>query len=644
MPDRARQYEQVFSRNPTPMWVFDRETLAFLAVNDAAVARYGWSRAEFLGMTLREIRDAAAVPALLAAHGRPRLEGPLRGGVHRHRTKDGAALDVEIVADDVDWDGRPARLVLATDVTERERTAAALRASEARLAGIVDSAMDAVISVDAAQRVVVFNRAAESIFGVAADEAIGAPLERFLPERYRAAHGRHVETFGRTGATARSMGHPGAVTGRRADGTEFPVEATISHTAVRGADGREERLYTVILRDVSTRDLLAEQLRQAQKMEAVGRLAGGVAHDFNNLLTAISGNADFVLAELAPDTQARADVEEIRRAAERASGLTRQLLAFSRKQVLRPRVVELNDVVEGMERLLRRVIGEDVRLVTRCEAAPSRVFADPGQLEQVLMNLVLNARDAMPEGGTIRVATASVDVSALPVTAVRPGTAADGAVLLVVADDGAGMDADTQARAFEPFFTTKPEGKGTGLGLATVHGIVEQSGGAVWLDSAVGGGTTVSVALPAYAEAPVDADGASARPRGARGAVPLGTVLLVEDEPAVRTLAERMLEKAGYRVVTAANGREGLARWVEERGRLGGVDIIVSDVVMPDAGGRQLVQRVREERPDVPVLFVSGYVEGGLAASDMGGRTAFLEKPFRQDDLLARVRELLRRP
>jgi PAS domain S-box-containing protein len=510
----AGQYAQLFALNPIPMWVFDPDTLRFLDVNDAAVARYGWTRDEFLAMTLRDIRAPDAEPALPASlAAAPPASGPHRAGVHRHRTKAGAPVDVEVTGRAVEWDGRPARLAVAIDVAER-------------------------------------------------------------------------------GAGAR--------------------------------------------------DQLAEQLRQAQKMEAVGRLAGGVAHDFNNLLTAIQGNAEFVLPELAAGTQAREDVEEIRRAAERAAALTRQLLAFSRKQVLRPRLVELNDVVDGMERLLRRVIGAHVRVETRCEARPSLVFADPGQLEQVLMNLVLNARDAMPEGGTVVIRTENATVDALPVTAVRADAALHGVVLLRVADSGAGMDAATQARAFEPFFTTKPEGKGTGLGLATVHGIVEQSGGAVWLESEPGRGTTVSIALPARADPPAGAPDAPPPPPGARAA-PLGTILLVEDEPAVRGLAERVLARAGYRVVTAGNGREALARWVEERGRAGGVDLIVTDVVMPDAGGRALVQRVREERADVPVLFVSGYVEGGLAASELGGRTAFLEKPFRQDELLERVRALLAR-
>jgi CheY-like chemotaxis protein len=362
-----------------------------------------------------------------------------------------------------------------------------------------------------------------------------------------------------------------------------------------------------------------------------------VAHDFNNLLTAIQGNAEFALAELAPGTQPRADVVEIYRAAERAAALTRQLLAFSRKQVLRPRVVELDAVVADVEKLLRRVIGEDVRLVTAPAAHPQRVLADPGQLEQVLVNLAVNARDAMPDGGTLTLSTGWAALDELP-EAVRRPTLGAGAAVLRVTDTGVGMDAGTRTRAFEPFFTTKPEGQGTGIGLATVYGIAEQSGGAVWIESAPGAGTTVSLALPAVSHAEAASQPAGAADTAAGGE---GTVLLVEDDAAVRLYTERVLRRSGYEVLAAADGQAALAAWADTRRRGGVVDAIVTDVVMPGVGGPAFVRRLRRAHPDLRVLFVSGYVEGGLSADDLGQRTAFLAKPFASCDLLARLAELL---
>jgi signal transduction histidine kinase/CheY-like chemotaxis protein len=420
----------------------------------------------------------------------------------------------------------------------------------------------------------------------------------------------------------------------RRDGTRVPVALTLS--PIRDATGAVVAVSSII-RNVAERRRLEGELRQAQKMEAIGRLAGGIAHDFNNLLTAIRGNADLLLGELAPDTQARADVDEIRRAADRAAGLTRQLLAFSRKQVLQPRVLDVDEVVAGVDRLLCRVIGEDVRLRTLLRAGAGRVLADPGQLEQVLLNLAVNARDAMPGGGTLTIGTRLVPAPALPAPAATL-RAPHGVVVITVADTGVGMDDATRARAFEPFFTTKDAGKGTGLGLATVFGIAQQSGGTVWLESEPGRGTTVSLALPVTAaarRAHTPAPGVPVVP-GARG-----TVLLVEDEPAVRALVGRVLTGAGYRVLPAGDGRTAHAVWREHDGAAGGIDVVVSDLIMPERGGRELVALLREEHPALPVLFTSGYAEGGITAADLGARTAFLEKPFAAERMLGALAELL---
>jgi two-component system, cell cycle sensor histidine kinase and response regulator CckA len=385
-------------------------------------------------------------------------------------------------------------------------------------------------------------------------------------------------------------------------------------------------------RDVTDRARAEEALRHAQKMNAVGRLAGGVAHDFNNILTVIRNNAELALLGLAEPHPARGDLDEIVAAADRATALTRQLLAFGRKQVARPYVLDLNAAVTEAERLLRRLLPANITIVTRLCAEAPRVVADPGQLEQVLMNLAINARDAMPRGGTLALATSVV--------------AADGRpwVTLAVADTGHGMDAKTRARAFEPFFTTKGPGQGTGLGLATVYGIVEQSGGRIALESEPGAGATFTVSLPA---APAGAaDGAPVRRSSGplthepRGGAP-ATILLVEDEDAVRLALRRTLEYRGYRVVEARHGAEALRLF--ER-HTPAPDLVLTDVVMPEMGGRELVETLRERHPALRVLFVSGYADWDSAPAALGdGRTDFLPKPSPTDVVLAKVAELLSR-
>jgi signal transduction histidine kinase/ActR/RegA family two-component response regulator len=379
-----------------------------------------------------------------------------------------------------------------------------------------------------------------------------------------------------------------------------------------------------------------QQLLQAQKMDAVGRLAGGVAHDFNNLLTAIRGNAELLLFDIPQGDPRRDDVEEIRKAADRAAALTRQLLAFSRRQVLQPRVLDLNGVVQDMERMLRRLIGEDVELVTRLAPGLAQVRADPGQVEQVVMNLAVNARDAMPAGGQLIVETSDVepdDEFRRTFPYVVPGRY----VMLCVSDTGQGMDPDTRERAFEPFFTTKPAGRGTGLGLSTVYGIVKQSGGYVWIESELGQGTRIRIYLPPVAApAPAAGPGAAASLPG-RGE---GTVLLAEDEVTVRRLAVRVLRRGGFHVLEACDGEEALAVAREYTGPL---HLLVTDMVMPRLGGRGLAARLREARPGVPVVYVSGYAEEAVQRDgvlDPGAR--FLPKPFTAEQLLETVHAALR--
>ena len=394
-----------------------------------------------------------------------------------------------------------------------------------------------------------------------------------------------------------------------------------------------------VIEDRTARRGLEDQLRQAQKMEAVGRLAGGIAHDFNNLLTVILGNCGEALDTLSAADPRRRNIAGIEEAAHRAATLTRQLLAFSRRQILRPEVIDLNDTVRRITGLLARLIGEDVHLVTELNALPAGVLADPGQVEQILLNLAINSRDAMAHGGTLALRTERIDVGPSGHerdAALEPGPH----VCLIVSDTGAGMDDDVKAHIFEPFFTTKDVGKGTGLGLSTVYGIVRQSRGGIFFDSTAGKGTTFTVALPAV---DVEADAATP-PRTRASAIAEGVecVLLAEDEPGVRALARRALTSAGYAVLEAASGEEAL---VIAASHSRDIAVLITDVVMPGLNGPELAARVKSIRPDIKVLYTSGYAETAVLGGIKSGRgTAFLQKPFTIPQLRTHVRELIDTP
>jgi signal transduction histidine kinase len=375
--------------------------------------------------------------------------------------------------------------------------------------------------------------------------------------------------------------------------------------------------------------------RQAQRLEAVGRLAGGVAHDFNNMLTAITGYGEMIRMGLPDGDAMREDVEEILKAAQRAAGLTRQLLAFSRQQVLQPRHFCLNDVVNGMEGMLRRLISEDIELRISLDPDLAWTKADPGQFEQVIMNLCVNARDAMPEGGRLTIETANIDMD-MTETGEHSVLGTEQHVMLAVSDTGIGMDAETKARIYEPFFTTKTPDKGTGLGLPTVYGIVKQSGGDILVYSEVGHGTTFKVFLPKATE--VSGEAVLERPRRA---IPGGTetVLLAEDEDAVRKLAQRVLERAGYNVLTAKDGADAL-RVAESHSDV--IHLLVTDMVMPAMNGRQLAERLRAAQPDMRTLYLSGYTDSSVVRQGLlNGGEQFLQKPFTNDTLTRRVRDAL---
>ena len=419
----------------------------------------------------------------------------------------------------------------------------------------------------------------------------------------------------------------------RPDGSA--LQALVSCTIVRGADGRVEHCDGAVT-DITARRRLEEQLRQTQKMEALGKLAGGVSHDFNNLLTVILGHGEDLRTSLPRDSAGRAHAEEIAAAAARAARLTQQLLAYSRRQVLEPEVLGLRDVIDQLTRMLQRLIGEDVRLVTRHAAAELFVRADRGQIEQVLLNLVINARDAMPGGGTVTIETGPIGRDEVCASGQVPGEIPAGPlVCLSVRDTGVGMDAAVMRQAFDPFFTTKEPGRGTGLGLSTVYGIVRQSGGLVWIESAPDAGTTVRVCLPRIAAA-ATTPAAAATPAAPATTRASGTVLVAEDEAMVRNLIVRTLEGAGYQVLEAEDGQHALEVLRRARRR---PDLVVTDAVMPRMGGRELITRLTAEWPGLRTLLVSGYATEAPGPGDPAdAASAYLQKPFTPSTLLASVR------
>jgi PAS domain S-box-containing protein len=527
-----------------------------------------------------------------------------------------------------DESGRPLRIAGAVaDVTmERQGELAA-----AHLAAVVRSSRMPIISTGPDGRILSWNRASEEFFGIRAGEAIGQHVSAFIPAEH---HDR--ETMLRE-AAARGAPVEDVETERvRADGRRVPVSLTISSVV---DEGQRPFALTLMFRDLSATRQLEAELRQAQKLDAMGRLAGGVAHDFNNLLTAMRANAELVRAALPRDDRSREDVDEILRVVDRAAALTRQLLAFSRKQVVQPQPLALNEAVDATASMLRRVMGSDVQLTIEASVANPHVVMDRGQLGQVLLNLAVNARDAMPDGGTLTISTdtrpGGPRAPSAPAAAVFDAPHA----LLFVRDSGVGMDDAVRERAFEPFFTTKDEGRGTGLGLSTVYGIVTQAKGAIWISSRPGAGTTVAIAVPLVRE-PVPLEGVErTAPLESSGR---GTLLVVEDDPAVLAATSRLLRLGGYQVLEASSPRLALERITDCRLRGYGIDAMVTDLVMPEGGGIALISDARALLPDLPVLVVSGYPGDHRLEETLAGRAHFLEKPFSANELLESVRALVR--
>ena len=508
-----------------------------------------------------------------------------------------------------------ATLERAGERSYRRRAEEGMRESEERMRQIFAHVSDALFIVDDSGIIVDVNPAATTLTGLSLEQLQSTPLADVLPE----------------------LNSDDAADGRSRLAASVPATAAtrvLDIQSARFAPG--VRVYTV--RDLTKQRQLEEELSQSRKMDAIGQLAGGVAHDFNNLLTVIMSYSSLLLGDIEPTDPRRQDVQEISDAAERAAALTGQLLAFSRKQVMHTRPISVNTVVAGLEKMLRRLIGEDIELVISLGDLLHLVNADPGQLEQVIINLAVNARDAMHNGGKLRITTSN---AVLPADSrgKRAEPSANGHVMVEVKDNGVGMTREIQQRIFEPFFTTKEQGKGTGLGLATVYGIVTQSGGEVRLHSELNRGTTFRIFFPALATA-VESVPAVAETHN----VPRGdeTVLIVEDDAALRALAARVLESTGYKVLLARNGVEALALCAGYDGR---IDLVASDVVMPEMSGRPLVEKLAETRAETRVLFMSGYTDDDVMRRGvLDGRTAFIQKPFTAIQFATKVRDVLDQP
>jgi PAS domain S-box-containing protein len=754
--DSEQQYRLVFHGNPTPMWVFDHETLAFLEVNNAALEHYGYTREEFLAMTLADIRAPEEMPAmieylhqLLAAQKPPR---PGWAGVWQHRKKDGTLIDVEIRWTPISFRGRPASLSMVNDITERKRAEQELRDSEQRFRDLFEGSPDAIFVEDSHGTVLDINPAACRLHGLRREELVGKNVSDLVPPQVREevtrdfqalVEGRlqQIEGVSRThdgrvvavevrasrvnyagklavllhvrDITDRKLAEAAlrssellfhsvwenSVDGMRLmdeNGTIVAVNEAFCKLVGLRRDELEGKPFTVIFaeseepgqmlvefrrrfrerviekqiarrlklhngtvvtledtnslvelrgqpplllgqfRDLTAQEWLEEQLRQSQKMEAIGQLAGGVAHDFNNLLTVIHGHASLLLAGGSLAGGSARSAQQIGRAAERAAGLTRQLLAFSRRQVMQPRSLDMKEVVGNMTSMLGRILGEDIALQLHCSPHPAMVQADAGMLEQVLLNLAINSRDAMPKGGVlaIRISTLEVDAREL---AEHSEARVGRFVCLSVTDTGCGIPPQNLRRIFEPFFTTKEVGKGTGLGLATVYGIVKQHQGWVEVQSEVGKGTAFKVFLPRNGETAEASDGQPAE-NAVRGGTE--TILVVEDEALVRELACNVLAGHGYRILQAESGAAALKVWQTSKER---IDLLLTDLVMPDClNGRELAEKLWAERPRLKVLFTSGY-SADVVAKDSVLRSGlnFLPKPCHPHKLALAVRDCL---
>jgi PAS domain S-box-containing protein len=518
------------------------------------------------------------------------------------------------------------------DLTERERVERVMRESAARLRAVVDTAVDGVILIDARGNIMMFNPACERLFKYTAQEIIGENVKLLMPGSYRAEHDRYIRNFLDTGER-KIIGIGREVVGQRNDGSTFPMDLSVGEAKQDGAS-----IFVGIIHDLTDRKRTEEQLVQAQKMEIVGQLSGGIAHDFNNLLTVIVGNAEFLGEQLRSREDLKRLADDIGLAGERGAELTQRLLAFSRRQALRPVETDCNRLLESMHKLLKRTMREDVEIKTDFDLDLHSAYADPAQLESAILNLSLNAQDAMAAGGRLSITTGNVSLDGAYHAVhsdVRPGEY----VLIAITDNGEGMEKSVLDRVFEPFFTTKEVGKGSGLGLSMVYGFVKQSNGHVSIYSEPGLGTTVRLYLPAL---PTKTPRVPDQPRAIPDDLPCGkeAVLVVEDDPFVRSYAIMSLESLGYRVTAAVDGNDAL----QKLGSDVQIDILFTDIVMPGGiNGWELADRARQVRPGLKVLLTSGYaLETLMAHGRLRDGSVILAKPYRKAELAGRLRDVLK--
>ncbi|MBI4557850.1 MAG: PAS domain S-box protein [Candidatus Hydrogenedentes bacterium] len=599
-------------------------------INPAFTVHTGYTLEEVTGQTPRILRSGHHDAAFYQQLWTTILSGEVWHGELINRRKNGELYYEELtISPVVSANSDLTHFIgIMKDVTRRKESEDRLARSEERYRTLVETVPSIIVVFDCEGRIVEWNREAERAYGWSRDDVLGKRYAKLF------AQDRQPE-FNAIGKRILSgeivRGYERVIRGR--DGTEH----YLLWNAYRLTDEHDQPVAVVAAgRDITEYRMLEGQFYQAQRLEAVGRLAGGVAHDFNNILTVIMNLSGSLLEDYSTHPAARQSLEEIQRATERAASLTRQLLAFSRRQVLQPKVLDLNGVVQGMEKMIRRLIGEDIEFQAVLAPGLCRVKADPGQLEQVIMNLVVNARDAMPTGGRLTIETGNVELDEAYIRT-HPSSQAGPAVMLVVSDTGCGMDATTQARIFEPFFTTKEFSKGTGLGLSTVYGIVKQSQGNIWVYSEPGRGTTFKIYLP-----PVEAD-LEARPTP-KVSLPSTTgrnetVLIVEDEESIRLLLSRFLERNGYKTIAASNGNEALQRCHANGGP---IHLVLTDLVLPGMNGSELVQQLQQIHPGFKTLFMSGYTDHSVFQTGfLGPDTPFLQKPFLLNDLAAKVRAVL---
>jgi len=624
------QYRNLIEFAPLPIFFVRNGNLIFF--NSLAREMLGYSHEELMGMPIKSILHEEDYEKAWQLYG-ARSEGVLLPkSTTRIVTKNGRALWVETIGQQIEWEGKPAVLFFSSDVSERKRAEDALRESEERYRtseskyrNLIEVAPGAIIVVEKG-KVIFCNSHLPEMLGYSHDEMQGMPLESFLfhddRKKAMALYASRAEGRLEAKSSFRYVTRQGEVLWVESIGQRIEWE------------GRPAVLYFSF--DITGRKTLEQQFAQAQKMEAIGQLTGGVAHDFNNIIQVITGYGEVLREKLTEEN--KVFLAEITKAANKAGALTKQLLSFSRKQILRPRVVDTKSLIHSAQMMLERVIGEDVELQTFIDPDTGNFLADPGQIEQILMNLAVNARDAMPSGGKLTIVTSNRTFDESYVRG-HPGAKKGQYVRITVSDTGGGMDQETFSHIYEPFFTTKEKGKGTGLGLSTVYGIVKQSDGYITCHSELDRGTTFTIYLPLTfeeADRPLVAVLGTTAPRGTE------TILLVDDESAVRTVARIALEKAGYVVKEASGGEEALT---DVLARNTSVALLVTDLVMPRMNGKELARRLQELSPKVRVLYVSGYTTEVLSHHGvLEPGVDFMQKPFSSSELLTKVREILDRP